>query len=96
LDVLGLLGEGHANVLHWGVQLEQVLGIFDVFLRERGAVDLHIWDVHALPGFELAPLDNFHLELRFRDLFNDVDLHEPVLNEQVDAWLCSLDKRPLL
>jgi len=82
---LSLLRKGDADILARRVQLQDELSIFDVLLGQCGAVNLHIWHVHSLPGFEFASANNLDLELSLRDLLHDLDFHETILDEQHGA-----------
>mmetsp|Transcript_129875 Transcript_129875/g.183158 ORF Transcript_129875/g.183158 Transcript_129875/m.183158 type:complete len:296 (+) Transcript_129875:56-943(+) len=96
LQVLGLLSEGDADVLDRRIQLQQELGILDVFDSEGCTIDLDVRHVHALPGFEFASPDHFYLQLRVANLLSDDHLHDAVLNQQGRANLAALDQGVLL
>ena len=87
LEVLSLLYERHANVLDGRVQLQQELGILDVFGGQSCAVNLNVWNVDTLAGLEFSTTDDLHFQLRVAELLHDIYLHDAIFQQQIYSHL---------
>mmetsp|Transcript_63362 Transcript_63362/g.142914 ORF Transcript_63362/g.142914 Transcript_63362/m.142914 type:complete len:308 (-) Transcript_63362:34-957(-) len=63
LQVLALLGKGDANVVYGRLELEKVLGVLHVLLREGGAVDHYVGHVDALARLDGAAVHHLDQHL---------------------------------